>query len=34
MTAEQAIEKLQTIGVAAFTDPIALVKAAANAIAR
>jgi succinyl-CoA synthetase beta subunit len=34
MTAEQAVEKLQAAGVAAFTDPIALVKAAASAVVR
>jgi succinyl-CoA synthetase beta subunit len=34
MTAEQAIEKLRAAGVAAFTDPIALVKAAATVAAR
>ncbi len=33
MTAEQAVEKLQAAGVSAFTDPIALVQAAATAIA-
>ena len=33
MTAEQAVEKLQAAGVSAFTDPIALVKAAAAAVA-
>jgi succinyl-CoA synthetase beta subunit len=32
MTAEQAIAKLQAYGVSAFTDPIALVKAAAEAV--
>jgi succinyl-CoA synthetase beta subunit len=32
MTAEQAIAKLQAHGVSAFTDPIALVKAAAKAV--
>ena len=32
MTAEQAVEKLQALGVSAFTDPVALVKAAAKAI--
>jgi succinyl-CoA synthetase beta subunit len=31
MSVEQAIEKLHTHGVAAFTDPIALVKAVAQA---
>jgi succinyl-CoA synthetase beta subunit len=33
MTAEQAVEKLQALGIAAFTDPVALVKAAAKAVA-
>ena len=32
MTAEQAVEMLQALGVSAFTDPVALVKAAAKAI--
>jgi succinyl-CoA synthetase beta subunit len=32
MTAERAVEKLQALGVSAFTDPVALVKAAARAI--
>jgi len=32
MTAEQAIAKLQAHGVSAFTDPVALVKAAAKAV--
>jgi succinyl-CoA synthetase beta subunit len=32
MTAEQAIAKLQAHGVSAFTDPVALVKAAAEAV--
>jgi len=32
MTAEQAIAKLQAYGVSAFTDPVALVKAAAKAV--
>jgi succinyl-CoA synthetase beta subunit len=32
MTVEEAIAKLQAHGVAAFTDPVALVKAAAKAI--
>jgi succinyl-CoA synthetase beta subunit len=32
MTAEQAIEKLQALGISAFTDPVALVKAAAKAV--
>jgi hypothetical protein len=32
MTVEQAIEKLQAHGVLAFTDPVALVKAAAKAV--
>ena len=32
MSPEQAIEKLQALGVPAFTDPVALVRAAAEAI--
>ena len=32
MTAEQAVEKLKALGVAAFTDPVELVKAAAAAV--
>lgn len=32
MTAEQAVEKLRAHGVAAFTDPVALVKAVAEAV--
>jgi succinyl-CoA synthetase beta subunit len=32
MTAEAAVEKLRALGVAAFTDPVALVKAAAQAV--
>lgn len=32
MTAEQAVEKLRALGVSAFTDPVALVKAAAQAV--
>jgi succinyl-CoA synthetase beta subunit len=32
MTAEQAIDELRALGVAAFTDPVALVRAAAQAI--
>jgi succinyl-CoA synthetase beta subunit len=32
MTAEQAVEKLQALGISAFTDPVALVKAAAIAV--
>jgi succinyl-CoA synthetase beta subunit len=32
MTVELAIEKLRALGVAAFTDPVALVKAAAKAV--
>jgi succinyl-CoA synthetase beta subunit len=32
MTAEQAVEKLQALGISAFTDPVALVKAAAKAV--
>jgi succinyl-CoA synthetase beta subunit len=31
MSTDQAVEKLQALGVAAFTDPVALVKAAAQA---
>jgi succinyl-CoA synthetase beta subunit len=34
MTAEQAVEKLQALGVSAFTDPVALVKAAAKAVSQ
>ena len=34
MSTEQAIEKLRTLGVPAFTDPIALVRAAAQASAK
>ena len=33
MSVDQAVEKLRTLGVAAFTDPIALVQAAAQAVA-
>jgi succinyl-CoA synthetase beta subunit len=33
MTAEQAVERLRAVGVSAFTDPVALVKAAAAAVA-
>jgi succinyl-CoA synthetase beta subunit len=33
MSAEQAVERLRAVGVAAFTDPVALVKAAAKAVA-
>jgi succinyl-CoA synthetase beta subunit len=32
MTAEQAVEKLRALGISAFTDPVALVKAAAKAV--
>ena len=32
MTAEAAVEKLRALGVTAFTDPVALVKAAAQAV--
>lgn len=32
MSAEQAVERLHAVGVSAFTDPVALVKAAAAAI--
>jgi succinyl-CoA synthetase beta subunit len=32
MTAEQAVERLRALGVAAFTDPVELVKAAAKAV--
>ena len=32
MSTEQAIEKLRTLGVPAFTDPVALVRAAAQAL--
>jgi len=32
MTAEQAVERLRALGISAFTDPVALVKAAANAV--
>jgi len=32
MSAEQAVEKLRALGVAAFTDPVELVKAAAKAV--
>jgi succinyl-CoA synthetase beta subunit len=32
MSAEQAVERLRTVGVSAFTDPVALVKAAAQAV--
>jgi succinyl-CoA synthetase beta subunit len=34
MSAEQAIDKLRTLGVPAFTDPVALVRAAAQALGR
>ena len=34
MSAEAAIEKLNALGVAAFTDPVALVKAAAKTLAQ
>jgi succinyl-CoA synthetase beta subunit len=33
MSVDQAVEKLRALGVAAFTDPIALVQAAAQAVA-
>ncbi len=32
MSAEQAVERLNAVGVSAFTDPVALVKAAAQAV--
>jgi succinyl-CoA synthetase beta subunit len=32
MSAEQAVERLRAVGVSAFTDPVALVKAAALAV--
>jgi succinyl-CoA synthetase beta subunit len=32
MSAEQAVERLRVVGVSAFTDPVALVKAAAEAV--
>ena len=32
MSVEQAIAKLRALGVAAFTDPVELVKAAAQAL--
>jgi succinyl-CoA synthetase beta subunit len=32
MTAEQAVERLQALGVSAFTDPVELVKAAAKVV--
>jgi succinyl-CoA synthetase beta subunit len=32
MTVEEAIEKLRALGVAAFTDPVELVRAAAQAV--
>ena len=32
MSAEQAVERLRAVGVSAFTDPVALVKAAAKAV--
>ncbi len=34
MSAEQAIEKLRALGVPAFTDPVALVRAAAEALGK
>jgi succinyl-CoA synthetase beta subunit len=34
MSTEQAIETLRTLGVPAFTDPVALVRAAADAVRR
>jgi succinyl-CoA synthetase beta subunit len=33
MSAEEAVERLRAVGVSAFTDPVALVKAAAKAVA-
>lgn len=32
MSAEAAVEKLNALGVSAFTDPVALVKAVAKAV--
>jgi hypothetical protein len=32
MSTGRAVEKLRALGVAAFTDPVALVKAAAKAV--
>ncbi len=32
MSAEEAVERLRAVGVSAFTDPVALVKAAAQAV--
>ena len=32
MSVDEAIEKLRALGVAAFTDPVALVQAAAQAV--
>jgi len=32
MSAEEAVERLRAVGVSAFTDPVALVKAAAEAV--
>jgi succinyl-CoA synthetase beta subunit len=32
MSAEQAVERLRAVGVSAFTDPVAMVKAAAKAV--
>jgi hypothetical protein len=32
MSAELAIDKLRTLGVPAFTDPVALVRATAQAL--
>jgi succinyl-CoA synthetase beta subunit len=32
MSTDEAIAKLRALGVPAFTDPVALVKAAANAL--
>jgi succinyl-CoA synthetase beta subunit len=32
MTVEQAVEKLRALGISAFTDPVALVKAAAQVV--
>jgi hypothetical protein len=34
MSAEQAVERLRAMGVSAFTDPVALVKAAAQAVGK
>jgi succinyl-CoA synthetase beta subunit len=32
MSMDEAVEKLRALGVAAFTDPVALVKATAQAV--